>query len=126
MILQKLIDHKNIGRAIGRIIDMVYAPSVSMRESIGSVTSFFHTLMVVHSGSDDDLRIHQFIHKDLLSSLSKEQQNGKVSLTNAALEIDYKLSINMLMKQLYIAVQYYMYLPLYYHADVFILRARTA
>ena len=37
---------------------------------------------------------------------TKKQQNGKVSLNNAALSFDYKVSINMLMKQLYIAVQY--------------------
>ena len=70
MISQKVVDHSNIGRAIGRILDMVYASSVSMRDSIGSATSCFHTLMVVHPGSDDHLRIHKFIHKGLLSSLS--------------------------------------------------------
>ena len=57
MISRNLVDHTNIGRAIGRILDMVYAPSVSMRDSIGSATSFFHTSMVVHPGSDDHLRI---------------------------------------------------------------------
>ena len=107
MISRKLVDHTNIGRAIGRLLDMVYAPSASMRDSIGSTTSFFHTSMVVHPGLDDHLRIHKFIHKGLLSSLSKKQQNGKVSLNNAALGFDYKLSINMLMKQLYITVRYF-------------------
>ena len=46
---------------------MVYVPSVSMRESIGSTTSFFHISMVVHTGSDDHLHICKFIHKGLLS-----------------------------------------------------------
>ena len=104
MISRKLVDHTNIGRAIGRILDMVYAPSVSMKDSIGSTTSFFHTSMVVHPGSDDHLCTRKFIHEGLLSSLSKKQQHGKVSLNNVALGFDYKLSINMLMKQLYIAV----------------------
>ena len=36
----------------------------------------------------------------------EKQQNGKVSMNNAVLGCDYKFSINMLMKQLYIAVQY--------------------
>ena len=63
--------------------------------------------MVVQPGSDDHLRIHKFIHKDFLSSLSKKQQNGKFSLNNAALRFDYKLSINKLMKKLYIAVRYF-------------------
>ena len=63
--------------------------------------------MVVNPGSDDHLCIRKFIHKGLLSSLLKEQQHGKVSLNNAALGFDYKLSINMLMKQLYIAVWYF-------------------
>ena len=104
---RKLVDHTSIGRAIGRLRDMVYAPSVSMRDSIGSATSFFHTSMVVHPGSDDHLRIRKFIHKGLLSLLSKKKQYGNVSLNNVLLGINYKLSINILMKQLYIAVQYF-------------------
>ena len=83
---------------------MVYAPSASMRESIGSTTSFFHTLMVVNPGSDDHLHIRKFIHERLLSSLSKKQQHGEVSLNNAALGLDYKLPINMLMKLLHVVV----------------------
>ena len=63
--------------------------------------------MVVHPVSDDHLRIHKFMHEGLLSSLSKKQQDGKVSLNNIVLGIDYKLSINMLMKQLYIVVWYF-------------------
>ena len=107
MISRKLVDHTNIGRAIGCILDMVYAPSVSMRDSIGSTTSFFHTSMVVNPGSNDHLRIRKFIHEGLLYSLSKKQQNGEVSLNNVALGFNYKLSIIMLMKQLYIAVRYF-------------------
>ena len=63
--------------------------------------------MVVNRGSDDHLRIRKFIHNGLLSSLSKKQQNGEVSLNNVAMGLDYKLPINMLMKQLYIAVRYF-------------------
>ena len=73
MISRKLVDYTNIGRAIGRLLDLVYAPSAGMRDSVGSTTSFFHTSMVVHPGSNDHLRIRKFIHKGLLSSLSKEQ-----------------------------------------------------
>ena len=98
MISQKLVDHTNIERAIGRLFDLVYALSVSMRDSIGSTTSFFHTSMVVHPGLDDRLCIRKFIHKGLLSSLLKKQQHRKVALNNVALGFDYKLSINMLMK----------------------------
>ena len=86
---------------------MVYAPSVSMRDSIESTTSSFHTSMVVHAGSDDHLCIRKLIHEGLLSSLSKKQQHGKVSLNNVALGFGYKLSINMLMKELYIAVRHF-------------------
>ena len=63
--------------------------------------------MVVHPGLDDHLHTLKFIHEGLLSSLQKKQQNGKVSLNNAALAFDYKLSIKMLMEQLYIAVRYF-------------------
>ena len=107
MISRALVDLNNIERIIGRLVDMVYVPSALMRESIGLTTSFFHTSMVVNPGPNDHLRIHKFIHKGLLSSLSKKQQHGEVSLNNVALRLDYKLSINMLMKQLYIAVLYF-------------------
>ena len=75
MISRSLIDFSNIGRAIGRLLDVVYAPSASMRKSIGSTTLFFHTSMVVNRGSDDHLRIRKFIHDGLVSLLSKKQQN---------------------------------------------------
>ena len=63
--------------------------------------------MVVNPGSDDHLHIRKSMHEGLLSLLSKKQQHGKVSLNNVALGLDYKLSINMLMIQLYIAVRYF-------------------
>ena len=107
MISQKLVDHINIKSVIGLLLDLVYVPSASMRNSIESTTSFFHTLMMVHPRSDDHLHIRKFMHKGLLSLLSKKQQNGKITLNNVALEFDYKLSINMLMKQLHIAVRYF-------------------
>ena len=107
MISWKLVNHTNIGRAIGRLLDLVYTPSASTRDSIGYTTSFFHASMMVHPESDDHLHIRKFIHKGLLSSLSKKEQNGKVSLRNVTLRFDYKLSINMLIKQSYIAVRYF-------------------
>ena len=67
----------------------------------------FHTSMVLHPGSNDHLRICKFIHEGLLSSSSNKQQNRKVPLNKAVLGVDYKLTINMLMKQLYIAVRYF-------------------
>ena len=60
----------------------------------------------MHPELDDHLRIHTFKHEGLLCSLLKKQQNGKFSLNNAALGFDYKLLVNMLMNQLYIAVLY--------------------
>ena len=107
MISRALVDHTDMGRVISHILNNMYAPCVSMRDSIGSITSFLHTSMVVHQGSNDHLRIHNFIHRNMLSSSSKKQQNGKVSLNNGILEFDYKITINMLMKCLYIAVQYF-------------------
>ena len=61
-----MVDHTNIGRAIGCLLDIVYASSASMRDSIGSTTSLFHTSMVVHPGSDDHLHIRKFIHKGFI------------------------------------------------------------
>ena len=71
-ISRKLVDHTNIGTAIGRLLDVVYVPSISMRDSIGSTTLFFHTSMVAHPELNDHLRIRKFIHKGLLSLLSKK------------------------------------------------------
>ena len=107
MISQKLIDGSNIGKTFGRLLDLVYVPSEGMRNSVGSTISFFHTSMVVNTGSDDHLCIGKFMHKGLLSSLLPNQQNGKVPMNNATLGFNYKLSINMLMKQLYIVVRYF-------------------
>lgn len=69
MVSLQLVDGSNIGKAIGRLLDLVYAPSVEMRSSVGSTTSFFHTSMMVNTGSNNHLRIRNFIHKGLLSSL---------------------------------------------------------
>ena len=63
MISRALVDYTEMGRAIGCIFNEIYAPSVSMRNSIGSTISFFDTSMVLHSGSDDHLCICTFIHE---------------------------------------------------------------
>ena len=46
MISRALVDYINMGRIIGCILDNIYARSVSMKDSIGSITSYFHTSMV--------------------------------------------------------------------------------
>ena len=53
MISQALVDYTDMGRIIGCILDDVQAPHVSMNDSIGSITSYFHTSIVVHPGSND-------------------------------------------------------------------------
>ena len=64
----------NIGRAIDCILDKVYTSFLSMRDSIRSATSLFHTSMILHPGLNDHLRIRKLIHNGLLSSLFKKQQ----------------------------------------------------
>ena len=66
VISRALVDCANMETAIGCILDKVYTPSVSMRDSVGSTTSFFHTSMVLHPGSDDHLCILKSIHEGLL------------------------------------------------------------
>ena len=107
LILMVLVDYIDMLRIIGRILDNLYALSVSMNDSIGTITSYFHTSMVVHPGSNNHLRIRNLIHGNMLSSSLKKQQNRKVLLNNGILGVDYKIMINMLMKQLYIAVRYF-------------------
>ena len=55
IISQALVDYTNTRRIIGCILDDVYATCVSMDNSIGTITSYFHTSMVVHPGSNDHL-----------------------------------------------------------------------
>ena len=100
MISGALVDYTNIGKIIGCILDNMYAPCVSMSNSIGSITSFFHTSMVVHPRFNDYLQIHNSIHGNILSSSSKKQQNGNILLNNGILGVHYKIMINMLMKHL--------------------------
>ena len=95
-----------MGRIIGPILDNVYAPFVSIKYSIRSITSYFHISMVVHPGSNDNLQICNLIQASMLSLSSKKQQNIKGSLNNDILWVNYKMIINMLMNHLYITVQY--------------------
>ena len=43
----------------------------------------------------------------MLSLSSKKERNGKVSLKTGIIGIDYKMTISMLMRHLYIAVKYF-------------------
>ena len=62
MISRVLVDCTNMGRIIGCILDDVYASCLSMDDSIRTITSYFHTSMVVHLGSNDHLQIRNLIH----------------------------------------------------------------
>ena len=77
MISPALVNYTDIGRAIGCILDEVYALSVSMRDNIRSTTSYLYTSMVLHSESDDHLHIHKLIYKGLFSSSLKKQRMEK-------------------------------------------------
>ena len=103
---QALVDFTDMGRISGCTLDDLQAPYVSMNNSIRAVPSYFYTIMVVHPGSNDHLRIRDVIYRNIISSSSKKQKNGKVSLKNGILGVDCKMTINMLIKYLYIAVQH--------------------
>ena len=103
MISWSLVDYNTMRRVIGYILDNVYAPFMSIKDSIGSITSSFHKSVVVHLRSNDYLRTCNIIHGNMLSLSSKKQRNGKVSLNNGILRVDYKMMIAMLMKNLCIA-----------------------
>ena len=78
-----------------------------MKDSIGPIFSYFHKSMVVHPGSNGHLQIRNLIHRNMLSSSSKKQQNGRDLLNNDILGVDYKITINVLMNYSYITVQYF-------------------
>ena len=68
MISQSLVDYTNMERTIGHLLDELYAASVSMKDSIGSITSYFYTSMVIHPSSNDHLQKYNIIHGNMLSS----------------------------------------------------------
>ena len=107
MISQSLVDYTNMGRNIGCILDNVYAPYASMKDRIGLISSYFRTSMVIHPGSNYHIQIRNLIHGNMLSSSWKKQRNGKVSLNNDILGVDYRMTINMLMNYSYIIIWYF-------------------
>ena len=74
--------------------------------------------MVVHSGSNDHIKIRNLIHGNMLSSSLKKQRKGKVSLKNGILRVDYKTTIYMLMKYLCIAVQCFYIMNRLFSGDI--------
>ena len=106
MLLLTLVDYTDMRGIIGRILDDLLVLHVSMNHNIGSTTTLFYVSMAVYSGFNDHLRIHNLINRTMLSSLSKKQLKGKVLLKKGILVVDYKVTINMLTKYLYIAVRY--------------------
>ena len=75
MISQKLVDHTNMGRAIGCILNKVYAPSVSMRDSIGSTTSFF-----IHQWyyTQDWMIIYAYVNLYITPCYLRHQRNNRM------------------------------------------------
>ena len=72
MISLSLVDYADMGRIDGRILDDLHTPSLSIKRTIGSITSYFPTSMVIHPGFNDHLRIRNIIHGNMLSlSLKK-------------------------------------------------------
>ena len=72
MMSRALVDYTNMRRIIGYILDNVQPPYVSMNDSIGAITSYFHISMVVHLRSNDNLQIPNLIHGNILSLSSKK------------------------------------------------------
>ena len=73
MISRALIDYTDIEKIIGCILDNLYESSVSIKDNIGSKTSYFYTSIVVDQGSNDHLQINNLIHGNMLSSSLKKQ-----------------------------------------------------
>ena len=104
MISLTLADYTYMRGIIGHILNDVLVPHVSLNNSIGSVTFYFHVSTIVYSGSNDHLRLRDLIHGHMLCSSLKKQQKGKVSSKNSIIGVDYKMTINMLIKYLYVAI----------------------
>ena len=62
---RSLVDYTDTGRIIGSILGNVYEPPVSLRDSIRSIFSYFHTSMVIHTGSNGHLPMCNIIHGNI-------------------------------------------------------------
>ena len=107
MISLVLADYTNMRGIIDCILDDVLAPHVSLNNSNGSVTSYFHVSIIVHSGSNDHLQLRNLIHGNMLSLSSKKERNRKVSLKTGIIGIDNEMVIDRLMQHFYVALQYF-------------------
>ena len=104
VVSRALVHYTETGRIIGCLIDTVQTLPVARTDSNGTITSYVHISLAVYPRSNDHLQMHNLIHGNMLSLSSKKQRNGKVSLKNGILGVDYKITINMLMGYLYIAI----------------------
>ena len=95
------------GRFINYLLYIVHTPSVSGNNSNVIITSYAYESLAVHPGSNNHVRMCNLVYGHMLSLSSKKERNGKVSLKNGIVGIDNKMTINTLMKHLYIAVQYF-------------------
>ena len=102
-----LVDYTGIERVIGGLLDTVQASSVSGTDSNETIASYLHRSLAVQPGSNDHGRMRNLAHENMLSLLSKKERNGKVSLKTGIIGIDNKMTINTLMKHLYIALRYF-------------------
>ena len=78
MISLACADYPDMKGVIGHILDDVLAPHMSLNNSIGSVTSCFHVSTIVHSDSNDNKRLLNLIHGNMLSSSSNKKQKGNL------------------------------------------------
>ena len=103
-----LVDYTETRRTIGCLIDtVVQTLYVSGTNSNVNTTSYVNTSLAVYPGSNNHVNMCNLVHGNMLSLSSKKERSSKVSLKTGIIEIDNKMTINMLMKYFYIAARYF-------------------
>ena len=110
VVSRALVDCTEIGRIISCLIDTVQTPSASGTDSNGTITSYVHTSLSVYPETNNHIQMCNLVQGIMLSLSSKKEKSRKVSLKTGIIGIDDKMTINTLMKHLYIAVRYF-YIP---------------
>ena len=87
------------------IFDNVYKPSMSIKDNIWSITSYFHTSIIVNPGSNYYLWIRDLIHRNILFFYWRNNGMKKNHWTMASSALIRRWQ-KMLMKHLYITIQY--------------------
>ena len=93
--------------------------SVSGTDSNEILTLHVLTSYALHSESRSHIGMSTLASGSMLSLSSEQKSSGRGSLKTGLIGVDNKMTLDMLIKHFYTAIQYYKYLPLFVLVGVF-------